>query len=190
MTENIDFSNFNRKFESYKICDENENTLDIKPSLLNEVFLNVGGKIYNNGLFEIYSKQKSNIFTPIIEEEFTNAKSRIVSFSRDWMNRQLCVTNYEPYHVLIFDLNFKEILHVDVDLKKFFEKEIIEHTNDVFFAEYYKEFIEEKGCLDCGKCAGYKVPPVLGGDDSIENMEIVDCEVDAELIKQIFEKIG
>ncbi len=189
MNSIIDFEKFKNKFKIFSLCNSKKETTNTGINVINEVFLNIGGAVYENGLFEIYDIQKSKVFSNIVEEEFENTKGKIVCFARDWLNNQLCITNYEPYNVLLFDLNFKEIYHLDINIKQFFENKIIEEYESIFLLNYYQDFLELNGALECGKCAGYKIPLILGGVDSIDNMDIVDCEVDAELVKQIYTKI-
>ncbi len=151
-------------------------------SNMQEIMDKAGGRSYNNGLFVIYRQEDVGDYTEIIERLFPQAKDKIFCFGRDWLNRQFAVTNYKPFTILQFDPNYRDITHIEVDLKQFFEQELILKCDDLCAKNY---FLEWNKSLNYSQCASYTVPIFFGGKDSVDNLQIIDSYVDLEILAQL-----
>lgn len=175
----IEFNFFLNKFNLFKKCDKNNKIFVSNNEYLNSVVNTLGLSSYNEGLFRIYGELEIEENTKSIEEAFPNAKDEIICFGRDWLNRQFAVRKKHPDKILRFDIVYNETIHIPVDLKVFFEKEVLEHTDSLFSATYFNAWkTKNKGLtLTCTQCVDFKIPPSLGGKDIIENLEITDSSV-------------
>lgn len=196
----IKYDNFLEKFTKKDKCFGDSNvTIDHK--LLNELSSTLGGYSFNDGVFLIYSDKEILEHTRMLEEAFPNAKGKVYSFGRDWLNRYFAIFKDEPSStVLLFDLNFDEVLDLEMDLISFFEQGLIEYTNDILAEDFFNSWKDKsKIKLNCQKCVAYKTLPILGGEDEIDNLELVDAnwsfEMNTLLVKKVRnldegEKIG
>jgi hypothetical protein len=183
MIDSIDFRSFNNIFSATDIKKQKSTKINF-PNMLEEVINSVGGVSYNNGVFITYAEEEIIKYTQMVERMFPQTQDKIYCFGRDWLNRQFAVINYKPFTILQFDTNYKDISHIEVNLKKFYEEELIIKHNDLCANDY---FIEWDKYLTYSQCAGYITPLSLGGKDTINNLQITDAEVDLELIIQLSE---
>jgi len=175
----IEFNFFLKKFNLFKKCDKNNKIFVSNNEYLNSVVNTLGLSSYGKGLLRIYGESEIGENTKSVEEAFPNARDEIICFGRDWLNRQFAVRKNDPDKILRFDVVYNETIHIPVNLKVFFEKEVLEHTDSLFSETYFnawetknKDFI-----LACNECVDFKIPPSLGGKDIIENLEITDSSV-------------
>ena len=180
MIENkIEFKFFFNKFNLFKKCDKNNKIFVSNNEYLNNVVNILGSSSYRKGLFRIYGESEIEEKTKSVEEAFPNARDEIICFGRDWLNRQFAVRKKDSDKIFRFDVVYNETIHIPVDLKVFFEKEVLEHTDSLFSETYFHEWkTKNKGLtLACTQCVDFKIPPCLGGKDIVENLEITDSSV-------------
>lgn len=191
MINKINFNNFYKKFQLFKEYNLTKGDSNSIPSDLKQILVNLGGKSFNNGLIYIYTYDEMKRYTKIVEKAFPQAKGKIYCFSRDWLNRQFAVINYSPFSILQFDIVFEEIIHLDVTLKDFFEKEILKYKETNLLAdEFFQECLNNKmQLIKYNQCVGYRVPPFLGGKDVVDNLQVIDSEIDLELNIQLLNQL-
>lgn len=180
MIENkIEFKFFFNKFNLLKKCDKNNKIFVSNNEYLNNVVNTLGSSSYRKGLFRIYGESEIEENTKSVEEAFPNARDEIICFGRDWLNRQFAIRKKDSDKIFRFDVVYNETIHILVDLKVFFEKEVLEHTNSLFSETYFHEWkTKNKGLtLACNQCVDFKILPSLGGKDIVENLEITDSSV-------------
>jgi len=184
----VNYENFHRKFFAKTKCSEGTDTI-LEHKLLNEISNVLGGTSFNGGIFVVYTPKEVPKYTMMLEEAFPDAKGKITCFGRDWINRQFAVFKGEPATVLLFDINFDEVLDLEMDMNTFFEHGLIEYTNDILAEDFFDEWKKSNINLDCKQCVGYKVLPILGGEDEIGNLEVVDSdwsfEMNTLLVQQV-----
>ena len=179
---NTDFTNFTNNFSATDIIANELDNNTSYPSNIQDIVNKIGGQSYNDGLFVTYGQKDVSNYTEMIERLFPQAKDKIFCFGRDWLNRQFAVINYKPFSILQFDPNYRDITHIEVDLKQFFEQELILKCNDLCAKNY---FLEWNKSLNYSQCSGYIIPLFLGGKDNIDNLQIVDSYVDLEILVQL-----
>ena len=89
-------------------------------------------------------------------------------------------------HVL--DLGTGTLMHVADNREDFADR--IAHNADAWLLTYLIDECTASGkFLAAGQCYGYKVPPMLGGKYTVENVEPTDLSVHYQLLAQIVEKM-
>jgi len=183
----IDFEKFAKVFKITQNCEKNIEVSNFNNIYLNEIINKFGSTSFNNGLFRIYNAKEVRHNTKKVEEAFPNAKNKIISFGRDWINREFAVKIEEPYHIFQFDIDFNDVLDIPVDLKTFFEEEVIEYTNSLFAEYFFYQWQKstQNRTLLCNECVTYKIPMSLGGKDEVNNLEICDSDISWEINSQL-----
>jgi hypothetical protein len=153
-----------------------------------------GGKSYNRGVYRVYAAGQIEAATERIERAFPDFKGRIICFAYDWLGSHCALDmerkqNDEPL-ILLFDIGLGQALEIPATLEEFHDKELISNANDAVALETYKEWYEvNKIDITQNQCVGYKIPLFLNGQDSVENMELIDLDVYVEICGQLLNKI-
>ena len=144
-----------------------------------EAFLKIfSGATFKNGLYRVHNIDDMDKWTEIVEEAFPAYKGNIRVFGYDWLGRQFA-ENKQTGNTLLFEPGTGEVLNIPVDFVMFHDEEIADYSEDSLASEFFDEWFEsDAGCdIPHDKCAGYKVPLFLNGDDNISNLELSDMEV-------------
>ncbi|MCD9189198.1 MAG: DUF1851 domain-containing protein [Pyrinomonadaceae bacterium] len=116
-------------------------------------------------------------------------------FAYDWLGRQISldftrVENNEPL-VTILEPGTGEMLEVPENFEGFLERELIDYSDAALASNFFNEWKnKEKIPLEFNKCVGYKTPLFLGGQDTLENLEVSDIEVYVSLCGQLYSGIS
>jgi hypothetical protein len=84
----------------------------------------------------------------------------------------------EP-HLAVVEIGSGEVLELPYTFVEFHER-LIEEQRAAFLSENFNEWKLanlKKIPLDTSSCVGYKVPLFLGGQDEIENLDVVSLDV-------------
>lgn len=154
-----------------KISDEN---------LYDDFIIQLGGKQFGGGIFRSFSMQDIEKWTRIVTEAYPAFQNQFKLFGFDWLGRcfgiDLRKNTYQ--NVLMFEIGTDDVLEIPCSLEKFLNNEIPEDSEACLAESFFREWIEysEKE-LEYGRCAGYKIPLFLGGEDNVKNLEDSDMEV-------------
>ncbi|MCH5200888.1 MAG: hypothetical protein J1F60_07995 [Oscillospiraceae bacterium] len=150
-------------------------------------FLEVyGGKTFLNGLYRVYSPTDAEKWTDTVGKAFPPYFGKIRVFGFDWLGRHFAI-NKATGTVLLFEPGTGDVFDIPADFVDFHNVEIAEHHTDSLASEFFHDWYEANDhfVLPHNKCAGYKVPLFLNGDDEIYNLEVSDMEVYWELMSQL-----
>ncbi|MCL2080007.1 MAG: DUF1851 domain-containing protein [Oscillospiraceae bacterium] len=141
------------------------------------------GRTFLNGLYRIYNSNEVVKWTEIIKKSFPKFNGAIKLFGYDWLGR-IFALDLTRNVTLIFEPGTGEILNTQVDFFDFHNKEITENHNACLASDFFYIWREVNGniVLPHNKCAGYKVPLFLNGEDTVENLELSDMEVYWEIM--------
>ena len=161
---------------------------------ITELLITYGGCSFRRGLYRLHTPQSALKWTQITTEAFPRYTSRIFCFGYDWLGRQFALDRLRmedgQAQVLLIDLAFNEALEIPASFEVFHETELIDFTADVVSEPFFQEWLASGGASPAtDQCVGYKVPPTLGGTDTIENLELNDMEVYWGVIGQITARI-
>ncbi|KAA1247220.1 hypothetical protein [Aquimarina sp. RZ0] len=188
--------------KKYVITHFNDNNKIKKKDFLNEynsfgfayeLLMKNGGDVFENGLFQILTFQNAYKWTNLITTNyFPEFKYKLFCYAMTWQGCILAV-NEENDTIYIFDPATCEYFAMeDTSLNDFLSEEFLENEDEIIYSDDFKlslSFmnIEE---LDSAFCIAHKISLFLGGEDQIENQEIIDTEVMWDLQIQIAESIN
>jgi len=161
----------------------------------NEFFSEFSGCSFNNGLYRTLSTDSIGEWNRIVSSAFSIDPGSLICFGYDWLGRFFALdldrfADDEPL-VLMFEPGTGDVLEIPASFAQFHELELIVHRTECLEPEYYEEWLDTgNDPLPHDRCAGYKVPLFLGGEDTVENLEPSDMEVYWVILGQILRRIG
>ena len=170
--------------------DEDSEFID-SGNLYNDFIIQLGGKSFGRGVFNSFSKKNIGKWTDIVSEAFPDFKNLFLLFGYDWLGRCFGVDlrNNSYGNILMFEIGTDDILEIPCALDVFLNEEIPLYSDACLAMPFFEEWMDFFGKqIEYGRCAGYKIPLFLGGEDSVNNLEDNDMEVYWSVITQIKNK--
>ena len=115
---------------------------------------------------------------------------RLVVWATDWLGRLWCFdlehkVKGEPSIVRV-ETGMGTVSDWDMKFNDFVGRELVEGREDLFSEEYYRDWLAGGGAVPRpDQCVGYHIPPFLGGEDDLPNLEIGDLMVYVSLTGQL-----
>ena len=166
------------KFESAFL----ENNLrSLKPAVGNTVLDRLinryGGFTFGSGIYRIFTRNQAKLLQPDIESAFPQARDNLEPFAADWLGRVFALQK-DKQNVVLAEPGTAELLEIPVSVADFHECELIEHSDAALAESFFKNWRNTGGAAPkSDQCVGYKVPLFLGGQDVVDNLEMIDMEV-------------
>lgn len=112
-------------------------------------------------------------------------------FGYDWRGRVFAVNqNDDDYgNVILLNPGNLKFLYIECPLLEFLNSEIPAHADACLDSEIYADWLASHAPVGLMECAGYRTPLFLGGEDSLENMEVSDMEVYWDMTDQLWEAV-
>jgi hypothetical protein len=141
------------------------------------------GCSFENGIYRLHNARTGPRAKALVAEGFPLFATRACPFGYDWLGRQFTVDSGrheggEPL-VLLFEPGTGEVLEIPYSFAAFHEQ-LDELREPALAGSFFASWTEANpGSLPLAatQCVGYKVPLFLGGEDALENLEIIDLEV-------------
>lgn len=154
----------------------------------------LGGKIFNDGLYRVYTGAQIEKMTAIICEQFDSVKGQAFAFAADWMGRQFVIDFTEIVDgqptVECFDSATPESFATDQAIIQFHNDSMVNMTDATVDEERFLEWMEQtKTPLAHDQCVGYNRPIFMGGDADFSNMDVTDIEVHITICGQLWREI-
>lgn len=194
------YTKFLRKYSLERPSSELYEGLDRKAkktihgfSALSNLFDNLGGCTFDQGLYRIHTYGSSLYWSELVANYFGDYKHKIYCFGFDWFGRHFAI-DLQKYStgedvIYLFDPATGEDLSLNQNLELFHEENLVNQKNDLFAYKRYTQWRKKnKSVLELSQCVGFKVPLFLGGQDEISNFEVVDMGVYWEFSYQLFNK--
>jgi len=158
-----------------------------------ECIKELGGKTFNSGLYRVYRGDQIQQATDSMKKAFPEMKDRIICFSFDWLGRNFAIDLYRKENekplVLLLEPGAGEAMQIPVSIIDFHNDELVNHTNDALAVDFFKEWRSQTNlAIGYHQCVGYKVPLFLGGDDTVDNLELFDMDVYIDICGQLRNK--
>lgn len=179
---------FNKFMQYFKENMEVEYSKDLYCDFIHQL----GGRVYGEGLFNSFSANNVNRWTDIVSEAYPEFKNSFELFGYDWLGRcfGIDLRRETRGNILMFEIGTDDVLEIPCQFIQFLNEEIPLYTEECLAKSFFEEWREYCGrALKYGRCAGYKIPLFLGGEDDISNLEDSDMEVYWDIITQIKKKI-
>jgi len=181
--ENIDSKIINEK---YNYNDHMKNTAGFQ-----ELMSCFQETQFGKGEYRLHNIKEIQKWNEIVSIAFPEIRGKIECFGSDWLGRQFA-TYYETKEcekVLIFEPGTGYILEIPGDFENFHNNVLMNNYNACVAIDFFERWLKENKKILLTQCVGYKVPLFLGGDDNIENLELIDMEVYWYISAQLIAKI-
>ncbi len=177
--ESIEKNNFKHKYGSF----------DIVYKLISKS----GGDIFENGMFQILTFKKVDLWTNLITETyFDEFRNQLVCFAITWQGCLLAV-NEDNTSIFLFDPATCEYFELEeTSLEDFFKTVFFEVEDELIYVEGFRNSLQflKLNILDSEKSIAHKTSLFLGGEDVLENLEVIDSEVLWDMQIQIAEGLN
>ncbi|WP_187360743.1 T6SS immunity protein Tdi1 domain-containing protein [Clostridium butyricum] len=160
--------------------------------LYNNFLEQLGGKQLGNGLFTVFKKNDIERWTRIISDTFIDFNNKFKIFGYDWLGRCFGIDLREETkgNILMFEIGTDDVLEIPCMFEKFLEEEVPLYSDACLSEGFFHEWANYSEIkLKYGRCAGYKIPLFLGGEDIKENLEDSDMEVYWEILTQVIKQL-
>ncbi len=155
-----------------------------------EFFDRFAGCTFNDNRYRVHSAGNVGRWTEMVTEVFPEYSGRAVCFGCDWLGGQFALDSERQKDgdpmVLIFEPGTGEVLQIPATFREFHESELVDHADSALAEAFYVQWLAAgHQPPEPKECVGYRVPLFLGGDDEINNLELVDMEVYWHLTGQL-----
>jgi hypothetical protein len=161
-----------------------------------EFLSRMSGATFGGGLYRIMNAEEAVRWNEVVQRNSDLESTRLVEcFGYDWLGRIFALDSTRIEEgcnlVIMLEPGSGDIYRLPVGLAQFHRQLDDEDFADaalatLFWGEWQKT---NAGGLARKKCVGYSVPLFLGGEDSIDNLEVIDMEVYWELLAQMRRQI-
>ena len=155
------------------------------------VISELGGKVFNNGLYRVFPAEQIEMRTRELLMQFPRAKEIAIVFGCDWEGRYFTtslddmIDGHATTMLVSFDTN--EVFCIDRTLIDFHNLELTGNPDASLDYPLYQEWRKtDSEPIDMNECIGFKVPLCLGGQDTVENLGRTDLSVCRDLTAQIW----
>ena len=159
-----------------------------------EFFDKFSGVSFNNGLYRVVRADAIERWNEVLAGAFPEARGTIGVFAFDWLGRCFALSAQhreegEPT-VILFEPGTGEGLQIPLGFSVFHDEELVQQADAAVAEGFFNEWLASGGAAPRpDQCVGYKVPLFLGGQDTVENLELTDLgiywEISSQLIAQI-----
>jgi len=146
----------------------------------------LGGRMFLGGAYRCHTDAVALQLGELCQGAFPEYRGRWEVFGGDWTGRQFVVDNGRGDRVSIVDPGFAEVLETDVGIEAFHDEELVEYAAASVLADLLGQWRAAGGDLPAqAEAAGYRLPPFLGGEDAISNLETQDLVSYLEVFAQL-----
>lgn len=157
-------------------------------NLYSDFIMQLGGKRYGKGLFNSFSDENVKKWSEIVAEAYPEFRNKFKIFGYDWLGRcfGIDLRKENDGGILLFEIGANDVLEIPCSFEKFLNEEIPMYSDACLARSFFNEWMEcFKKEIEYGRCASYKIPLFLGGEDVVTNLEDSDMEVYWGIITQI-----
>lgn len=155
------------------------------------------GASFASGLYRFHDAHSGPEALASIAEAFPEFAERALPFGYDWLGRHFAVdfgrvAAGEP-RVLLLEPGTGEVLEIPASFAAFHEQELLESPDAALASDFFKSWAATNVRslpLRRDQCVGYKIPLFLGGEDTVENLEVTDLEVYWSIFGQLRRQVG
>ncbi|NOU95690.1 DUF1851 domain-containing protein [Paenibacillus sp. LMG 31456] len=192
------FDNFILEFGAQPLKDidsiENSNVIGYLEKVpgAKEFLLNYSGQSFKKGLYRVHHVSEISKWTSIIESAFPKFQNKIICFSYDWLGRHFAMYFHKDgLVILMFEPGTGEVLKIPVSFTSFHEEELVKYQNESLAVSFFNSWRNHSSePVTSDKCVGYKIPLFLGGEDTLDNLELTDLDVYWHIASQLIQKIS
>ena len=185
------FERFKEKCEGKKNLTrsaENVCSCHICSNEMNQLFFEIGGYSFENGAFHVFEKNEICEWADTIKTLFPSVDI-CIPVGRDWLNRVYAIKHGNDFssHVILFSHITDEFFSLGVNIRQFFDSFLIEEYENLLDMAIFGDFVEGNDIKLPLVQSGIqmKTPLFLGGNYSVDNMELIDPKIDWDIVTQL-----
>ncbi|MDR7002894.1 T6SS immunity protein Tdi1 domain-containing protein [Neobacillus niacini] len=169
------------------------NNLQANTNGFYELFSSSNGQSFGYGLYRLHDITKIEYWNNIISKGFPEFSGRISCFGYDWLGRQFALDNQRKENgqaqILMFEPGTGEVLEIPCNFYDFHNEEIPNYHDACLASDFFQSWSEtNKSTLKHDECVGYKIMLFLGGEDTLENLEMSNLDVYWEICNNVLQK--
>lgn len=152
----------------------------------------LGGRSFGEGVFKSFGRSDLEKWHRLVSGCFTKLRGEFDLVGYDWMGRCFAVDRREGEGeglVVLLDIATIDIYYIERDLVSFLNETISSQSEASLEVSRYQAWLKSRGPVGPMECAGYRIPLFLGGEDSLDNMEVSDMEVYWDMTDQLWEAV-
>lgn len=142
------------------------------------------GCSFENGLYRLHDASSGPRARRLIEDAFPSFSKRVHPFAFDWLGRQFAVDEGrmeagQPL-VLLLEPGTGEALEIPLTFEHFHNEELVDYKDAALASDFFAAWAGSYPAnlpLAADHCVGYRVPLFLGGQDVVDNLEVIDVDV-------------
>ena len=149
---------------------------------LPELLSSLGGSSFAGGLYRVVHSKDLEAWKQRVTHAFPQFEKRIVCFGYDWLGRVFAldsgrVEGGQPA-VVMFEPGTGKALEIPSNILTFHDSELVSFGEAALAISFFQEWLGSGGQRpSSAQCIGYKKPLFLGGNDTVENLELSDIDV-------------
>jgi hypothetical protein len=164
------------------------------PEVIRGIVEKYGGYSFGNGLYRIVSASNYNEWMERISFAFPKDDDVLACFGFDWRGNAFALSSGNPVKgrpsTLLLDIGAASVVQIPYDIEAFHNKEVVGHSESIFDAELYREWLSSGGSSPSyDECVGYKIPLFLNGSDDLENLELSSLHLYWDIHGQIMRQV-
>ncbi len=160
-----------------------------------ELMAVAAGSSFDNGIYRLHSRESAATGQAAAVAAFPSLEGRGAVFAYDWLGRQFALdfarlSGDQPM-VLMLEPGTGEALEVPATFVDFHDTELTEFADSALASEFFATWSAahaDEVPLAHSDCVGYLVPLFLGGEDAVENLEVVEFDDYWSVLSQILQQ--
>lgn len=151
------------------------------------------GTSLNRGVLRIHNDETGPEATAELHAAFTDQAQGLTVFATDWQARHFAAGTLPNGQTAVWEADISTGLIEPIATVQDFLTLI---TTDRKAPKMFNEFLFMRFCsrhrtsvLDFQQCASYKVPPILGGNEDLDNRDLTYNTVHWTMFGQIYQKV-
>ncbi len=152
-----------------------------------------GNKTFNKGLYRTYGFEDAEKWTKIVINDYPEFEGKIICFASDWEGNQYAqkfINNVST--IVIFEISTGDYFELEQTIEGFHEVDLIDYDDETLHIQKFEKAMKYLSIsqINNKECIAHKISLLLGGEDTLENLEITDMEVNWSLQQQIMDQIN
>jgi len=149
-----------------------------------EFMAEYAGATFKHGAYRVHDADSASHAIDLISDAFPEFAETSLPFGYDWLGRQFVmdlsrVVGGEP-QVLLLEPGTGDALEIPSSFLELHDHELVDYSDAALASSFFESWASiHRDSLPLARqqCVAYRVPLFLGGDDTLDNLELSDLEV-------------
>ena len=148
----------------------------------------LGGWQFAQKIFSTFTLENTQEWTQLIKDAFPGFDVEFSLFAYDWKGSCYGV-RHDDDTVLLFELCDGNVYEIPVPMLEFLDDMLPKQAEDILRIPDYRAWLRKHHDGEPGpyQCISHRVPLFLGGEDTVDNMELSDLNVVWSLYPQLWQ---